>query len=650
MANIKSIGGNPIVPASVEDGSITTAKLADGAVTDAKLAQTGGVLGSIEQITSKMQVITGHNWCSGVSDGYMDLNGNAYDNSSYVHTDMVPVSEGDTVKTYSMLGGTFTSRPQRFVTAFDESGNAISVSGAENSNSYTVPAGVASVVISVNAATNYMVTKNYIATAYEPYYDAYYVATSDFLGDLLAEKVDKDGTAQVKTPNIEGFADTGAVVYSENIFSEEWFYSLGYVQIDSGRLVIYPNDNYRTYIMPTSGATYDFTNVRFALKLAADKSTAVGEVIQNVTTIDSDGASWIAFSFYATAYTASAYVVTERLHVYAMPTNWELPGVSKQSYSQASGSIAAGGSMRVTEYSCIKDGYQVVFKGFTASFTAIRLNFVGYAGAATNYINVSATELTIKNNNNTPTTFTHGLTIANDVSLLVEFINGKVKVTLESSGLSYTQTVAWYQTAAEVCYPQIVSDGTAFSDAKLTASYSAATRSVWYFGDSYISFGDNARWPYYLVEAGYSDNALFNGAAGGTSYAANIAMRDILEHGTPSVAVLATGMNDGSDGDTPRPLWTNQRDAFIRLCARYGITPVLCTVPTVPTVNNEQKNAWVRSSGYRYIDFAKAVGASSSGEWYAGMLSSDNVHPTAKGAKALYSQVLSDLPEIFASK
>ena len=44
MANIKSIGGNPIVPASVEDGSITTAKLADGAVTDDKLAQTGGVL------------------------------------------------------------------------------------------------------------------------------------------------------------------------------------------------------------------------------------------------------------------------------------------------------------------------------------------------------------------------------------------------------------------------------------------------------------------------------------------------------------------------------------------------------------------------------------------------------------------------------
>ena len=51
MANIKSIGGNPIVPASVEDGSITTAKLADGAVTDAKLAQTGGGLSTVADIS-----------------------------------------------------------------------------------------------------------------------------------------------------------------------------------------------------------------------------------------------------------------------------------------------------------------------------------------------------------------------------------------------------------------------------------------------------------------------------------------------------------------------------------------------------------------------------------------------------------------------
>lgn len=57
MANIKSIGGNPIVPASVEDGAITTAKLSDGAVTDDKLVQTGGVLDSIKRIDKSIDYL-----------------------------------------------------------------------------------------------------------------------------------------------------------------------------------------------------------------------------------------------------------------------------------------------------------------------------------------------------------------------------------------------------------------------------------------------------------------------------------------------------------------------------------------------------------------------------------------------------------------
>ena len=71
-------------------------------------------------------------------------------------------------------------------------------------------------------------------------------------------------------------------------------------------------------------------------------------------------------------------------------------------------------------------------------------------------------------------------------------------------------------------------------------------------------------------------------------------------------------------------------------------------MPTVPSINNEQKNAWVRASGYKYIDFAKAVGADGTGAWYSGMLSGDNVHPNDKGAKALYTQAITDFPEFLA--
>ena len=59
------------------------------------------------------------------------------------------------------------------------------------------------------------------------------------------------------------------------------------------------------------------------------------------------------------------------------------------------------------------------------------------------------------------------------------------------------------------------------------------------------------------------------------------------------------------------------------------------------------KNEYIRNSGYRYIDFASAVGAvEAKSPWYEGMLSTDNIHPTSAGGKALAEQILMDLPEI----
>lgn len=58
------------------------------------------------------------------------------------------------------------------------------------------------------------------------------------------------------------------------------------------------------------------------------------------------------------------------------------------------------------------------------------------------------------------------------------------------------------------------------------------------------------------------------------------------------------------------------------------------------------KNDYVKNSGCRYIDFAKAVGAYTSNNWYSGMLRSDGVHPDELGAKALYMQAIVDFPEL----
>jgi hypothetical protein len=247
----------------------------------------------------------------------------------------------------------------------------------------------------------------------------------------------------------------------------------------------------------------------------------------------------------------------------------------------------------------------------------------------------------------TATAEAHGLNIQNDFALIVEFIDGNIKVTIESNGNTFVKTYTWYQISATVTYPSILSTESVFTSAVLNKVYSSAKRDIWYFGDSYISFGDVARWTYYAHEYGYDKNALLSGASGGNTVTAKLALDTLVKFGKPKFAVLATGMNDGSDTESaPSSLWTTYKAQFMTECEKNGIEPIFCTIPSVPTVNNEQKNAWVRSSGYRYIDFAKAVGANASGVWYSGMLSADGVHPTDKGAKALFTQVLADLPEI----
>ena len=82
------------------------------------------------------------------------------------------------------------------------------------------------------------------------------------------------------------------------------------------------------------------------------------------------------------------------------------------------------------------------------------------------------------------------------------------------------------------------------------------------------------------------------------------------------------------------------------LCEQKGITMVAAKIPSVPGRSKETINAYIDASGIRFIDFYKAVGANSSGQWYTGFLSEDNLHPSSLGAQALAVRVLVDFPEL----
>lgn len=163
---------------------------------------------------------------------------------------------------------------------------------------------------------------------------------------------------------------------------------------------------------------------------------------------------------------------------------------------------------------------------------------------------------------------------------------------------------------------------------------------LWCFGDSYFDY-----WPQYVVEKGFT-NWLADSYSGRYSLSGVESFSRLLESGTTKKAVWFMGMNDADSSTAVNANWLSAVQTFIRECETHNITPILSTIPSTPTRNNSFKNEWVKNSGYRYIDVAKAVGAHKSTSWYSGYLGSDNTHPTQTGAKVIANYILAMLPEI----
>ena len=209
-------------------------------------------------------------------------------------------------------------------------------------------------------------------------------------------------------------------------------------------------------------------------------------------------------------------------------------------------------------------------------------------------------------------------------------------------GVTYTNSVN-YTTGGQVSVKN-----TGSSNINVRLSYSAldVDKDVWIIGDSYLSYDDSARWLYYPINDG-KVGFLANNLSGGNYRTLMRSFRNVLRLGTPKVVIWCSGMNDGPDtSSAPNQLWLGFVQGFLTLAQTFGFTPILYCTPTVPSVANTQKCAWVRASGYRYLDAALAVGAQSDGTWLSGMLSNDNLHPTQKGARAIYAQALTDIPEL----
>ena len=284
---------------------------------------------------------------------------------------------------------------------------------------------------------------------------------------------------------------------------------------------------------------------------------------------------------------------------------------------------------------------------FTCDFLTFGTLEVGLANNSGNNevaLVIDSTTVKVKKSGTEETGTNHGLTLSDKISVvLIQRVDSKINYEISSNGEKYSGEITRNNGITKPYFT--VSDMTV-SNVDFSTTCRDIQNSIWMFGDSYFSYGTN-RWMYYLIENGYSENCLIDAYAGESSAYALPSLKSYIGLAKPKIIVWCVGMNDGGDGSSaPSSTWMNAINEVLSICNQFEITPILATIPTVPSINHEKKNEWVRNSDYQYIDFAKAVGAQSNGTWFTGMLSSDNVHPTISGAMALYYQAITDCPQL----
>ena len=340
---------------------------------------------------------------------------------------------------------------------------------------------------------------------------------------------------------------------------------------------------------------------------------------------------------------------------YVAPGLVMLSGLARnKAYARKTGSLT-NGQKATLPHTNIKKNNVYEFIAKITSFSAIQIGNTknAYNGS---WITVDETNLSVSNyySSEEKTDYPHGLTISDYLNVKIIVKHGTADIQIMSGGSSFSlNDVTWHGDGSGELFA--LSDGSSLSEYVFTWSSADIRDDIWMFGDSYMTIDSPDRWPYYMLEDDY-DNVLINAYPGENSPTAFTSLLNLMRnYGVPKKLLWATGMNDGADTDSgtvANTQWKNNIDKVINLAEVFNFELILATIPTVPSINNEAKNSFVRSSGYRYVDFAKAVGANSSGVWYSGMLESaaTPIHPTALGAKALYNQVLADLPEITYSK
>ena len=563
------------------------------------------------------------------TSGYMGVNGTTGTASNMQYSNKIQVSEGDVL---SVLPATAEFR---FICAFSEDA-AVSDKGAQNVKTYTVPSGVDAVIV-----TAYVPSSSYAPSAIN--YTTVTVEKKNIYADDI-EEMSAELSAMEEAITVEEYLDEEETNVTP-VFSDGFMNTSGVVNAEGSSA--YFDHTQKISVQPgdvvTAWRDANSYSMRFVCAFNGDNPVPSSGSSDEVTQFTvPEGIDGVVVSV-RDSNNINAIKVT---HTEPQKAAYVKP--IPMGFMMEQGSLPSGAAM-VLPFHNVKNHNIYIFNANAQAFSKIK-----FSKESSTYVEVDSTNLIITNDQNT-FTIPHGLTIANNITLMVcnETATSVTLIRVSSNGQEFNYTTAT-RFIMDSGSPRIESVGSTLTECTFSWVSKNLNAPIWLFGDSYFSWYDN-RWTYYLARDGYTKDCMLNGYAGEASADAYTALKNLLAVTTPKIVVWCMGMNDGDSTTAVSANWQKYYEKLVNLSKKYGFEIVLYTVPTTPVINNQYKDAIIRSSGYRYIEADKAVRIDENGNWIPGALNEgtpenpDNVHPTPMGAKIIYYRVLSDLPEIMCN-
>ena len=612
-----------VVP-QVDDTLSVKGRAADSKAVGEKITQLKSDLNQIKSVTVEAdeQTVTTDilNTLTWTEYAYMDTSGVEHTASSLKYSNKIAVNEGD------VLSVNPTAARFRYVCAYSN-GVAVSESGTTTATTeYTVPSGIDEVIVTVymsGGAVPTSLTKTHTTYTYVNILDDDIAEIRDDIDAIENAIVTDQYTDETIIGNVPTFT-VGAVGTNGVVQS---YTSFNYTQ----KISVEPGD-------VITAVTADDTQkgMRFVCAYNGDVVVnSAGSSADALTYVVPDGIDGIV----VTVRIADS-VALVRIARYTDKTSAYVKQIP-MGYMSSKGSLNSGETLALPFHN-VKINNCYVFNANITSFGSIR--FTKQANA---YITVDDTNIIVTTSSG-DTIIPHGLTIGNNISLLVEnetSVNTSlIRLSSDGQEFSYTTPVNFLMDSGT---STIESIGSTLTDCVFSWVSKNVNAPIWMFGDSYFSWYD-VRWPYYLARDGYTKSVMLNGYAGQASASAYTALVNLLDITTPKMVVWCLGMNDPDDSAV-NASWYSCYQKIIELQKKYGFELILYTVPSTPTMDNSYKDTIIRTSEYRYIEADKAVRINDDGDWVTGALNADNVHPTAIGAKLLYYRILADLPELMSN-